>query len=226
MSQPISVIDTALPASQRGSVRAAAADLEGVLRELAPGEGLYAERVAVALERSRAVDGEADRQDDDQAGARQAARALRHARHVPQRAELDEGACSGGSSAHPALRQTHQVAMQCSAPPQRCFPSRCLTPASTRHDGLDLMKGPVQAARNQLPVGRQAVPPHKLPTPPVSQDMRCILCLSICHACLDAPPRTYPAQHPPPVGARELHAIVTIETAKSPQNSLGLSPNS
>lgn len=84
-----------------------AAHLQGVLRELAPGEGLHAERIAVALERGRAVDGQRDGQDDHEAGTRQAAAPLRHAGHVPQRAELDEGACACARSQPVSDRAVH-----------------------------------------------------------------------------------------------------------------------
>ena len=68
------------------------ARLQGVLAELAAREGLHAERVGLALEGGRAVDGERHGQNHNQAGRGEAAGALRDARHVAQRAELDEGA--------------------------------------------------------------------------------------------------------------------------------------
>jgi hypothetical protein len=67
-------------------------DLQRVALELAAGEGFDAQGAGVALEGSRAVDGQRDRQDDHKAGRGQAARALGHTRHVPQRSQLDEGA--------------------------------------------------------------------------------------------------------------------------------------
>ena len=66
--------------------------LQRVARNLAARQRLDAQRRRVLLELRGAVRGERERQDHDQARARQAASLLRGLRHVAQRAQLDERA--------------------------------------------------------------------------------------------------------------------------------------
>lgn len=90
----------------------AGCDLQGVALELAAREGLDAEGALFVLEGGRAVDGERHSQDDHQAGAGQAARALCHSiAQVPEGAQLDEGACARKGSSLGARRRLTESAI-------------------------------------------------------------------------------------------------------------------
>jgi len=139
--------------------------LQRVARDLAARQRLDAQRRRVLLELRGAVRGERERQDNDQARARQAASLLRGLRHIAQRAQLDERARlprtreSAGARFRAGARCVHAGAERAGrhrAPPSAAAWHATQERRRGRAEAAGLRCGPAERRRQAGCVGKRA----------------------------------------------------------------------